>query len=139
MSIRSYELAHNATLTVSPVRYDSEFYNMVSIYLPPLPANGEVLNIPIAPPLQRDIQIFQIRMTCDSPSSEWALHTRPYADCTGVDWLYKGVTDKTDEILQETWLAPYLSGAVPPHLYFSFKELAGVNPGKARLELRISC
>jgi len=139
MSIRSYELFPNAILTISPIRHDSEYYNMASVHLSDIGASGSILNIPIGPPLQRYIQIFQIRMTCDSPSCEWALHTRPYAECQGVDWLYKGVTDKTDEILQETWLAPYLNRVTPPYLYFSFKELAGQDPGRIRLELRITC
>lgn len=139
MSVRSYEISPKVTFTVSPIRYDSEFYNMVSVFLSGISAGGSMLDIPIGPPLQRDIQIFQIRMTCESPECEWSLHTRPYANCQGVDWLYKGVTDKTDEILQETWLAPYLSESVAPYLYLSFKELSGKDPGRIRLELRISC
>lgn len=139
MGIRSHALLPNVNLTVTPIRFDSEFYNMVGITVTGIAASGSFLDIPIGPPLQRDIQIFQIRMTCDSPSCEWSLHTQPYGNCRSLDWIYKGVTDKADELMQEVWLAPYLNNAVPPYLYFSFKELTGVSPGLVRLELRISC
>lgn len=139
MSIRAYNLLPNASLTVTPVRFDSQRYVQVGVNISDIPANGVLLDLPIGPPLHPTLQVYQIRMTCESPSCEWSLHTQPYAKCRRIDWLFQGVTNLVDEQIQEAWLIPRCSRAVEPYLFFSFKELSGVDPGPIRFEMRVIC
>ena len=139
MSIRAYNLLPNASLTISPARFDCQRYVQAGIHITDIPASGMLLDLPIGPPLQPSLQIYQVHMTCESPSCEWSLHTRPYAKCKRVDWVFQGVTNLVDELIQEAWLVPHCSRAVEPYLFFSFKELSGVAPGSIRFEMRIIC
>lgn len=136
--INSYTVHPKCNVVLTRPRFFDVRYTQVYLNLKDVIANEEVLDIPIGPPLSNMFQIFQIRMTCESPEAEYALHTRPYADSDMNNWIFKCLTDTQDEMLQETWLVKPDSICDIPHLFFSFKELAGIHPGNIRLELRIT-
>ena len=115
------------------VRYTQVWFNLYN-----LKPNIEVLDIPISPPLEETFQIFQIRMSSESYHCEWSMHRKPYAQCKVVDFLFKAETDKRDSMLQETWLVTSPARCEPPYLFLSYKELAGVDPGRSRFEIRVT-
>lgn len=137
-SIRSYRLSPRATLAVTSPRFYDIKYIQAYINLWAVKPNEEVLDIPIGPPLPREFQIFQFRMTSESPETEYSLHVKPYNQCEAVSWIFKCHLNANDEMMQETWLVKPNNRSVMPYLYFSFKELAGVNPGSIRLEMRMT-
>lgn len=137
-NIRSYYLSPRATLVVTAPRFFDVKYVQAYINLWNVKPNESVLNIPIGPPLPREFQIFQFRMTSESPSTEFALHVKPYEECEAINWIFRCNLNANDEMMQETWLVKPNNRSVIPYLYFSFREFAGVNPGSIRLEMRIT-
>lgn len=134
----SYAIHPNCTLVTTKQRYFDVRYCQVYLNLKGLSPGCAILDIPIGPPLARAFQIFQMRLTSHSSNCEWSMHTKPYAECSGTDWVFKAVSDNPDELLQETWLVPNCSQHITPYLFFSFKELGGKEPGNSRLEMRIT-
>lgn len=133
----SYPLTNRSNLVVSQPSFYDVHYVQVYINLWNVKAKESVLDIPVGPPLPRTFQIFQLRSTCESTESEFSLHTAPYKKCKATDWIFRCHLNANDEMNQETWLIKPDDRVVTPHLYFSFKELAGANPGLVRLEMRI--
>lgn len=126
------------TMETTRQKYFDVRYSQVYFHLHNVQKKQTCVNIPIGPPLPRQFQIFQIRMTSESPSCEWALHTKPYYDCATVDFIFRCQTNQKDEMLQETWLVVNSRKCAPPYLFLTFIEKGDIMPGRSRLELRIT-
>lgn len=137
-AIRSYRIHDQATLVITSPRYFDIKYVQAYINVWGVPANGSLIDVPIGPPLPDNFQVFQFRMTSESHATEFSIHAKPYEKCKAIDWLFRCQLDHNDEMCQETWLVKPDNSSLVPFLFFSFKELAGVNPGQIRLEMRLA-
>lgn len=135
---KSYPVSPKCNLVITKPRFFDVRYTQAYLKLHDIGANGAVLDIPISPPLARTFQIFQIHMVCESSRAEYSLHTKPYDSCNMTDWIFKGIANEKDEWLQEVWIAKPDNICNSPYLFFSFKELAGEDPGRISFEFRVT-
>jgi hypothetical protein len=114
-------------------------YVQIKLFIDSIGANGSLYDIPIGPPLGRQLQVFSVRCTSNSNKLKFVLHTVPYVNITPQDVIYIVETEYYDETLNEVWLTvDQTNYAKTPYLFASIEEIEGIDPETIKIDMRIT-